>query len=99
MQQLRHLSRFSTNNLATFEIEGMVGRHKLYLDNASQGGLCFYALACMKKGTHVGVSFNGKNAKTRAEVTWSKYQGHCNCQLGLTFDEPIEQSALKRIVH
>ena len=94
----RNFPRFTTNNLATFKIEGMTGEHKHYLNDASQGGLCFNALACIKKGTHLEVSFSGNNSKTQGEITWCKYRDRCNCQLGLTFEERIEQAILKGIV-
>ena len=93
----RHFSRFSTNTPATLVIEGMLGKNKYYLNDASQGGLSFNALAGIKKGTHLQVSF-AEGAKVQAHIAWCKALEHCQCQIGLAFDHLIKQSSLDKIV-
>ncbi|MCU7837056.1 MAG: PilZ domain-containing protein [gamma proteobacterium symbiont of Taylorina sp.] len=97
MHNHRRFSRFSTNIPATLVIEGMLGKHKLYLNDASQGGLSFNALAAIKKGTHLQVSFSD-SCKTQAQIAWCRPLEHCRCQLGLSFDHSIKPSSLDKIV-
>jgi hypothetical protein len=94
---LRQFTRFSTNTPATLSIDGMMGQHKCYLNDVSKGGISLNALAAIKQGTHLLVSFS-EHCKTRAKVAWCKPLEHCQCQLGLAFDKKINESALDKIV-
>ena len=93
----RHFSRFSTNIPASLVIDGMLGNNKYYLNDASQGGLSFNALAGIKKGTHLQVSFS-EGSKVQAHIAWCKASEHSQCQIGLAFDKQIKQASLDKIV-
>ena len=94
---LRKFARFSTNIAATLSIDGMMGQHRCYLNDASKGGISLNALAAIKQGTHLQVKFSD-HFKTRARIAWCKSLEHCQCQLGLVFDKRMEQSSLDSLL-
>jgi PilZ domain len=97
--QERKFIRYSTGIPISFEIEGMMGKHHHYLKDASQGGLCFSALGCIKTGTHVDISapINGEYCHANGKVAWCQPLDNAQCLLGISFDETIEQPVIDKV--
>jgi hypothetical protein len=94
----RKFTRFISNTPATFDIEGVLGHPKFYLNDASQGGLSFNAPACIKKGTHMNVELYENSTKIRAHIVWCNSSTHRKCKIGLVFQRNLMLSELDRLV-
>ena len=98
MQQ-RKFTRYPTDIAISFKIDGMAGRHYHYLKDASQGGLCFNGLGCIKLGTHLDIKIPLSNeyCKTHGKIAWCQPLDNAQCLLGIQFDKNVSPAAIDKI--
>ena len=102
VMKARKYTRFPTNIPVSLTIDNMMGDHKLYLSNASQGGLSFNAHGCIDRGTRLNVRFSENDDQvTRGKIAWCQPVDGGQCRIGMQFDTmmnrtTIEKMALKR---
>jgi len=97
--QERKFNRYPTDVAISFKIDGMAGRHYHYLKDASQGGLCFNALGCIKSGTQldIRIPFSGEYCKAHGKIAWCQPLENAQCLLGIQFDNSVSQTAIDQI--
>lgn len=95
----RRYTRYSTDIPFTLGIEGMIGKHQYFLKDAGQGGLCFDALGCIDRGTHLHISFPllKKPYNANAKIAWCNPLSIDYCSLGIVFEESVTQSLIEKI--
>lgn len=97
----RKFTRYATDIPITFAIDHMIGEHRLYLNDVSQGGLCFNAHGCICRNTHLNItiSFSGKSCDASGKIAWCHPLDTGQCQLGIVFEKQVTQSDIEKIIH
>jgi len=95
----RKFTRYPADIAVSIRIDGMAGEHVHYLKDASQGGLCFNALGCIKQGTHLDIKipFSGESCNADGTIAWCQPLNHAQCLLGIEFDNSVPQLEIDQI--
>ena len=95
----RKYTRFPTNIPVSLKINSMMGVHKLYLSDASQGGLSFNAHGCIDQGTRLNVSFpeNGDEV-AQGKIAWCRPVDGGQCRIGMQFDTMMKRTIIEKLV-
>ena len=94
----RQFTRYSTDIPVSIVIDHMIGKHQLYLQNISQGGLCFSAHGGIDRETHlkINLSFAGHSCDAGGKIAWCKPMEQGQCQLGIKFENQMAQSDIEK---
>jgi hypothetical protein len=97
--QERKFTRYPTDIAISFKINGMAGRHYHYLKDASQGGLCFNALGCIKLGTQLDIKipFPEEYCQTHGKIAWCQPLDNAQCILGIEFEKDVSQATISQM--
>ncbi|MCK5648159.1 MAG: PilZ domain-containing protein [Gammaproteobacteria bacterium] len=94
----RQFTRYSTDIPVSIVIDHMLGEHQLYLQNISQGGLCFNAHGGIDRETqlNINLSIPGHSCDARGKIAWCKTLEQGQCQLGIMFEHQMTQSDIEK---
>ena len=94
--QARKFTRYLTDAPVSFTINGMIGEHRHYLKDSSQGGLCIKSHGCIKPDTQVNISVPLVNETRciRGKITWCLPLDDAQYLLGVEFEDITTQSAI-----
>ena len=98
--QMRKFNRYATDIPVSFVIDDMMGEHRLYLNDVSQGGVSLKAHGCIDCHTHVKIKFpiSDESCSADGKITWCQLLDNGQCLLGVTFEKLIGQSAVEKMV-
>ncbi len=97
----RKFTRHLTDIPFSFVINNIIGEQQLYMENISQGGLCFNAHACIDRDTHLDIKipFASQSCKISGKIAWCRPTDTGQCLLGIMFQKQVKQSDIEKMIH
>ena len=98
VMKTRKFTRYSTDIPITIVIDHMIGKHQLFLENISQGGLCFNSHGGIDCETHLNIHLSsaGQSCDASGKIAWCKPMEQGQCQLGIKFENQMKQSDIEK---